>query len=677
MPAYDIIQLHYLFAVDSDCLDLMKTSLESEETATQAPEAASSSHPSEAIAVSHAPPFNPGAAIRMDKAKQITKSLVDQLTHLLAGDHTEDSLLTEDNLDTENMPTTADNQDTKDKQTPEDNQSLKDKQITENSLNTKDDVPTDGNPNTQGNPNTDDYTSTEDNLNTENNPNPEDNPNSEDSPNPEDNLNAEDTPNKQGNPNTDDYTTTEGNLNPDDNQNTEDNLDTKDNVTRDNNPNAQGNRNTDDYPSTEDNLNPEDNQNPEDNPNTDDYLSTEENVNTENNPNPEDNLNPENNQNTKDNVTREDNPNTTGNPNTDKYPSTEDNLNPENNPDAEDNVNPEDNLHQEDNPNTVDNPCTVDNPYTEDNPHTEDSPITQDNPGIGKNLSTQDNPKTEETLLALDTYSPRIIWLLRGTQWVKLSDLPDECPEFNVCVCGVSDGIVMFGGETDGVYTSLCYHFSVITKQWKRLTDTPNSLARASAVEFDDMRVLVAGGTNAEGKRLDTCMVLDVNHNTWSQAASLPSPDYYILLATMAGHIFILPQTSLNPQISVYDPSANTHTLLSCLPSNAGNTWGAWLMGVNNKVYLFGGKQRLALEYNPFSDQWIQLVQPNLWYSAYGCGAAVKSGNILICGGSTEEGKECDMIEEYNPATNKWTTLSICVPSEYFKGSSQVTRIKL
>ena len=86
----------------------------------------------------------------------------------------------------------------------------------------------------------------------------------------------------------------------------------------------------------------------------------------------------------------------------------------------------------------------------------------------------------------------------------------------------------------------------------------------------------------------------------------------------------------------------------------------ACLVGVNNKVYVFGGGLRLALEYNPLSNQWVQLVPPSLRYLSYvGCrGVVTKSGNILICGGTVYE-DEGDMIEEYNPSTKKWKTLDI------------------
>ena len=320
--------------------------------------------------------------------------------------------------------------------------------------------------------------------------------------------------------------------------------------------------------------------------------------------------------------------------------------------------------------NIKDKPNTLDNPSTWDNQNTED------------NANTEINPSTQETLLAVTTMGPRVIWLLVGTQWKKLSDVPDECADIGVCICGVSDGIIMFGGyaslEGD---KSCCYHFSVVAKQWKRLKDVPMPLTDASAVEFDDMRVLVVGGVNAAGIALGTCMVLDVRHNTWSQVASLPNPMSDSSIAAVAEKVFILRNISLlhtfDNQFSVYDPSTNTHEPRSRLPGNMSNTEGACLVGVNYKVYVFGGKQSLALEYNPLSNQWVQLAPPNLRYLSYmGCCRIVtKSGDILLYGGTT--GGRNDMIEEYNPSHKKWKTLDIRLPFEYDYFVAHVTTVTL
>ena len=306
--------------MDSGCLDLMKTSLESEEAAAQGIEATFSSHPSAAITDDHDPPFQRGSAIRMTTAQQVTPSeAVDQLTRLMT------QRPTEDNPGTDNDPGTEDNTSTED------------------------------NPNTEGNTGTGDYPSTEDN------PGTEDYPNSEDNSHTKDKSNAENRPSLEDNPDTD------------------------------GSPNA------------------------EDNPVTVGSQNTEGNSNTENIPN----------------------------------------------------VN-----HK---PNTVENPRTDNNANTKDNPKAE----------INRN--------TQETLMVVKTAGTRVIWLLIGTQWEKLSDVPDECSKFGVCVCGVSDGIIMIGGcaPKQGV-KSCCYHFSVVTKQWKRLKDTPMPLNYASAVELDG--IARAGG---------------------------------------------------------------------------------------------------------------------------------------------------------------------------------------
>ena len=173
-------------------------------------------------------------------------------------------------------------------------------------------------------------------------------------------------------------------------------------------------------------------------------------------------------------------------------------------------------------------------------------------------------------------------------------------------------------------------------------------------------------------------MVLDVKHNTWSPAASLPSPLRKPLVAAVGGRIFTLPAYSCGDWILSYDPLTNTHAPRAHLPGNVKNTQGACLVGVNNNVYLLGGVQSLAWQYNPHSDHWVQLASPNLRYflAIRCCGVAMKSGNILVCGGSTEKGKECNMIEEYNHSNTEWKTLDICLPFGYKIIWSHVTSVR-
>ena len=150
---------------------------------------------------------------------------------------------------------------------------------------------------------------------------------------------------------------------------------------------------------------------------------------------------------------------TEDNPGTEDNPSTEDNPGTEDNP-LTDNSHTEDMSNLDDSPNAEGNPITVDNRNTEDNSNTanisnvKDKPSTVDNSSTGDNQNTKGNsntvinPGTQKTPLTVKTMYPRVTWLLIGTQWEKLSDVPDECDGINVCVCGVSDGFIVIGGYT-------------------------------------------------------------------------------------------------------------------------------------------------------------------------------------------------------------------------------------
>ena len=600
--------------------------MEPEETAALGPNAMSSSHPSAGTTVSHTPPFQPGAVIRMDEAQEVTLSQaqVDQLACLMTGRPRMN------NSNTENMHS-ADNKNTSDNSNTGDNFKTKD------NMNTKCSpwLTTEDNPSKLENPNPNDNSKTDDHSNTEDKQNIGDNVN----------IHVDDSLNTGGIINTDDSSNTVDNHNTDVKSDTEGNP----NVHTQDGPNIQNNRQTDDIPSTEDNS------------------GTANNFQTEDNPSIEDNQ------------WNEDNPGTWNKPNTEDNPYTEGNPKANCNHHADDESNAEYNQSTKESPHTKDKSNTGNIPSKVDNTNTSNNPSRGGNQNVDGKSNTDIHPKTQETLLVVEKFFTGEIWLLRDTQWERLVVVPEERLYHNICSCGVSDGIVMFGGFVRAARFALyCYHFSVVTKQWKRLSDSPVPLANASAVQFDDMRVLVVGGENDEKDALRTSMALDVRHGTWSSAGSLPWPMSKPLVAAVLGYVLIIPQTSAlfaSCQAWVYDPSSNIYSSLTPLPDNVSMTRGACLLGVNSKVYLLGGAARLALEYNPLYEQWVRLKKPNLRYDksrGYGVGVE-KSGNILFCGGSTEGGKEQNMIEEYNHSTKEWKTLDICLPFHW----SHVTNVIL
>ena len=273
-----------------------------------------------------------------------------------------------------------------------------------------------------------------------------------------------------------------------------------------------------------------------------------------------------------------------------------------------------------------------------------------------------------DNMMAVDIHKVRAVWVLEDSKWMKLCDVPTECPN-DGCICLVSDDIVI-------VHEDLTLSFSLSTKQWKKLTRMPTSRILASVVAIDG-RVILLGGW-IDGKNSKVCEILHVKHNKWSEGARLPKPLENPVVSVLAGQIYILTQKDklsslFRTQLLVYDPLSNNYTHRARLPRGIRSTDGACMAGVAHKLYLLGGEDDLAWQYSPHTDQWIQLVPPTGTYYSSGCCAVVKDNNILLCGGSDEGDKDEDegrMIEEYSTVTQEWGVLDIRLPFGYDKSRS-------
>ena len=275
---------------------------------------------------------------------------------------------------------------------------------------------------------------------------------------------------------------------------------------------------------------------------------------------------------------------------------------------------------------------------------------------------------TKDNMIAvkLHGYGMAGVWVLDDTKFVKLCDVPKECPAVGR-ICLVLDDIVVV---CEGVTLS----FSLSTKQWKRLNRMPAYRGNSSAVAIDNRMMILGGLVNR--KESNVCDILHVKLNKWSTAAPLPKPLIWPLVALIAGKIYILPHDILsgsNTQPLVYDPLSNTYSHRAHLLSNIRSTQGACLVGVADMLYLLVGEEGLAWQYSPHTDQWMQLVTPTAQYYPFSrCCVVVRDNKILLCGGSTKDRNELNMIEEYNIVTQQWKVLDICLPFGYYQANASV-----
>ena len=189
--------------------------------------------------------------------------------------------------------------------------------------------------------------------------------------------------------------------------------------------------------------------------------------------------------------------------------------------------------------------------------------------------------------------------------WEHLSDMPTAHPYEQICFCTLSDGILAIGGiSRDNIPSRLVHHFSLHTRNWLRLKNMPAARSGTSAAVLPHDVVLVVGGSLS-------CEKFYVMSNKWRPATSLPESLFTPLVASAVGQVYVVPHDD-NIQGGImheYQPSTNDFACID-LPTYIRSTAEACLFGHEDLLYLLGGEQNLATQYNTHTQQWTELTTP-------------------------------------------------------------------
>ena len=132
----------------------------------------------------------------------------------------------------------------------------------------------------------------------------------------------------------------------------------------------------------------------------------------------------------------------------------------------------------------------------------------------------------------------------------------------------------------------------------------------------------------------------------------------------------------MHAQIQKYDPIADSFSWATQLPPHVTDTWDACLVAADDKLYLLGGRQKLAEQYCPAAEQWSQLSQPPARYDYGGSFGVVHDGKLLLCGGKTGSNNR-DLVEELDRTSQQWKTTDIKLPFAFYWGHSHVASISV
>ncbi len=168
-----------------------------------------------------------------------------------------------------------------------------------------------------------------------------------------------------------------------------------------------------------------------------------------------------------------------------------------------------------------------------------------------------------------------------------------------------------------------------------------------------------ATGTFSDG----SSRALTSGGGTWVGKAPIPTASYAPGAAFVSGKFYAISGFA-TARVGIYDPQGNTWTTGAPLPPDTGFNLRQYA-GVaveSGKIYVIGGDtggsgdRATLLRYDPVLNAWTNLPPMPLG-PRYGLGAATVNGKIYAVGGTTvASGSYLSRVEEYNPASNTWTT---------------------
>ena len=249
-----------------------------------------------------------------------------------------------------------------------------------------------------------------------------------------------------------------------------------------------------------------------------------------------------------------------------------------------------------------------------------------------------------------------------GGIWQTLAPMPTARQELATAV--LNGKIYAIGGyDSSGTPTNIVEVYDPTTNTWTSAHPIPRALHHNSAA-------VAAGKLYSIGGPSTDTFVYDELNDSWSAVASMlffhaltPAVGVLNDKIYVAGGANGGVGNSMQNQVEVYDPVANTWSALQPMRFGRNHCGGAFIGG---KFYVVGGRRRvLALDanevYDPQTNRWAP--QAALPTPRAGIAVAAVNEKLFVFGGETFDpngggGEVHGEVEVFSPATNSWRSLS-------------------
>ena len=247
--------------------------------------------------------------------------------------------------------------------------------------------------------------------------------------------------------------------------------------------------------------------------------------------------------------------------------------------------------------------------------------------------------------------------------WKPLTTLPQSVGRKD-SVCYTDRGLVVTGGYEGGAMDQ-CLLFDIARKKWETMPPLITKRYFHRCVSLDDC-VYVVGGVGVDNKVLASVECLNQKSRQWSSLPDMAHAVWFPMVTSYRKKIFVFGGIDAQdkhlwyPQ--VFDTTQNKWSTLSAMPVACRN--GA-AVSLNDFIYVVGGYSRTCLKYQPASDVWTTLSQPQQQHGY--APAVVWRGSILLAAGDGAEQKP-SAIEQFDPLTNTWSDSNIAQLKEQLTG---------
>lgn len=252
--------------------------------------------------------------------------------------------------------------------------------------------------------------------------------------------------------------------------------------------------------------------------------------------------------------------------------------------------------------------------------------------------------------------------------WRTRSSLPQSQFGFGATVA--NGKVYAIGGYQGGPnFLNSNYEYDPLTDSWVSRAPMPTNRTQLAVVSVNNEIYAIGGSASYSGGALSTNEEFDPASNSWTTKAPMPTPRNWISAAAVNDKIYVIDGSDNSGGIfsnnQVYDTVTDTWTTKTPDPQTR---LACGIGVVNGKIFLIGGWVRpgsppgqpttLNEEYDPQTDTWT--TKAPMPTARNGLAVAVVNNKIYAIGGATDWNpwtNNLNVVEEYDPATDTWTTV--------------------